>query len=149
MKRIDSLEVQSGEFTISHDRSRMQIDTILALLRRSSWAGSRTRETVVKSVENSLCYGTFHGKRQVGFARVVTDYCTFAYLADVYVDEEYRGRGLSKRMMEQIMAHPDLKNLRRFVLATFDAHSLYAQYGFEPLSAEEREMFMQIKKDGI
>ena len=91
----------------------------------------------------------YHGSRQVGFARLVTDYATFAYLCDVFIDEEFRGKGLSKWMMECIMTNPDLSQLRRFTLATKDAHGLYVKFGFQPLSVEENRRFMSILKDGV
>jgi GNAT superfamily N-acetyltransferase len=91
----------------------------------------------------------YENKKQIAFARVVTDYSTYAYLCDVFVDENYRGRGLSKWMMERMMKNPDLATLRRFTLATKDAHGLYEKFGFRPLSAEENRRFMSILKDGI
>lgn len=136
-------------FFISNDKSKLNIDTIHGFLSRSHWAANRKRETIVKSIEHSLCYGVYQENRQVGFARLVTDYCTYAYLCDVFVDEEYRGRGLSKWLMECIMENPDLGQLRRFTLATKDAHGLYEKFGFKPLSDEEQRRFMSVLKDGI
>lgn len=136
-------------FTITTDKSKLSLDTVCAFLSRSHWAANRKRHTVAKSIENSLCYGVFWEDRQVAFARIVTDYCTYAYLCDVFVDEEYRGRGLSKWMMECIMSNPDLAELRRFTLATKDAHGLYEQFGFKSLSAEESRRFMSILKDNV
>ncbi len=102
-------------------------------------------EAVLSSIEHSLCYGVYYESKQIGFARVITDYVTFAYLADVYILEEHRGKGLSKQLMETIIAHPRLQGLRRFVLATRDAHALYEKYGFRALSKPER--WMEIFKD--
>ena len=116
---------------------------------RSYWAAKRTKETVEKSIQNSLCFGVFSGDRQVAFARIVTDYCTFAYLCDVFVDEEFRGRGISKWIMEKIMAYPSLQGLRRIALATKDAHGLYSQYGFKPMSEDEQLKFMVIRNDTV
>lgn len=126
----------------------MDVDTIHGFLRRSYWAQNRSRETVAKSLENSLCYGIFEGDRQVAFARVVTDSCTFAYLCDVFVDESYRGRGLSKRLLDAILAAPELATLRRFLLATTDAHGLYERYGFKRLTEAECGRFMSILYEG-
>jgi GNAT superfamily N-acetyltransferase len=104
-------------------------------------------ELVERSIANSLCFALFDGERQVGFARVVTDRATFAYLCDVYVLEECRGRGLGKWLVEEVGAHPDLQGLRRFVLVTKDAHSLYASLGFQPLAKPAG--FMEIAVPGI
>lgn len=136
-------------YLLSADRSKLNIDAICGFLGRSHWAANRKRSTIVKSIENSLCYGIYHESRQVAFARLVTDYATYAYLCDVFVDEEHRGRGLSKWMMGRIMENPDLAELRRFTLATKDAHGLYEKFGFKALSEEERRRFMSILKDGI
>ncbi len=122
-----------SELEISTERARQDVDAIHAYLTRSYWAEGITRERVAKSLERSLCFGLFDGARQVGFARVVTDAATFAYLADVYVLEEYRGCGLGKRLIDAVRAHPDLADLRRFVLWTRDAHGLYEQFGFARL----------------
>ena len=118
---------------ICTDRERQDVDAIHAYLSRSYWAAGITRERVARSIDRSLCFGLFDGARQIGFARVVTDATTFAYLADVYVLEEYRGQGLGKRLVEAVRAHPDLADLRRFVLWTRDAHGLYERYGFARL----------------
>jgi GNAT superfamily N-acetyltransferase len=122
-----------SELEISTERSRQDVDAIHAYLTRSYWAEGITRERVAKSLERSLCFGLFDGARQIGFARVVTDAATFAYLGDVYVLEEYRGSGLGKRLIDAVRAHPDLADLRRFVLWTRDAHGLYEQFGFTRL----------------
>ncbi len=142
-------EFTKDDFFLSNDKSRLDVDTIHAFLSRSHWAANRKRETVAKSIEHSLCYGIYHDQRQVAFARLVTDYCTYSYLCDVFVDESYRGRGLSKWMMGCIMDNPDLAQLRRFTLATKDAHGLYEKFGFKPLTGEEQRRFMSILKDGI
>jgi GNAT superfamily N-acetyltransferase len=121
---------------VSTDRARLDVAAIHAELARTYWAADISRERVAKSLEGSLCFGLFDGKRQIGFARVVTDSATFAYLCDVYVVESYRGRGLGKQLMTAVCAHPDLQDLRRFVLWTRDAHGLYEQFGFERLRDE-------------
>ena len=139
-------EFREGHYTISTSHARLQVDVIHAFLRRSHWAPRRTRETVVKSIANSLCYGVYDDQTQaqVGFARVVTDYCTFAYLCDVFVDEGHRGKGLSKWLMTCIVQHPELQGLRRFMLATKDAHSLYTSFGFQTGDAKK---VMEILKE--
>jgi GNAT superfamily N-acetyltransferase len=142
-------EFTKDDFLLSNDKSRLDVDTIHGFLRRSHWAANRKRETVVQSIHHSLCYGIYHHQRQVAFGRLVTDYCTYAYLCDIFVDEAYRGRGLSKWMMSCIMENPDLSDLRRFTLATKDAHGLYEKFGFKPLSAEDQRRFMSILKDNV
>ena len=129
-------------YDISADPGRLQPDAIHAYLVRSYWSPGVPRAVVDRAIANSLCFGIYvaASNKQVGFARVVTDKATFAYLADVYVLEEHRGQGLSKRLVATIQAHPDLQGLRRFMLATADAHGLYAQFGFKPLAAPERVM---------
>ncbi len=141
------MTVQKEAYTISTDKARLDIAYIHAFLRTSYWAENIPVETVRKSIEGSLCFGVYEGSRQVGFARVVTDCATFGYLADVFIDADRRGRGLSKWLMETIMQHPGLQGLRRFMLATRDAHGLYAQYGFTPLGLPER--WMNIHKPGL
>jgi len=130
----------TSEYEISCDKGRLDIDAIHAFLERSYWSPGIPRNVVQGAIANSLCFGVYHGATQVGFARVVTDKATFAYLADVYVLETHRGRGLGKKLVGFIMAHEDLQGLRRFILATRDAHSLYSQFGFRPLAMPERLM---------
>ncbi|HYL57392.1 MAG TPA: GNAT family N-acetyltransferase [Candidatus Acidoferrales bacterium] len=130
----------AGRFLISTDRSKLDLDAIHRFLTRSYWAAGIPRATIERSVENSLCFGVYDGRLQIGFARVISDFATFAYVADVYIDEHYRERGLGKELMASIMAHPDLQGLRRWSLATRDAHGLYAQFGFAPLENPERMM---------
>ena len=142
-------EYTKGDFLLSTDKKRLDVDAICGFLARSHWAANRKRQTIVKSIENSLCYGVYHGDCQVAFARLVTDYATYAYLCDVFVDESYRGRGLSKWIMDCIMKNDDLSSLRRFTLATKDAHSLYEKFGFKPLSHEEQRRLMSILKEGV
>jgi len=135
------MESQNGEFTISTDRSRLQLDVIQAFMSEESyWAKSRTLEQTRTAIENSICFGVYEGERQIGFARVVSDQATFAYLGDVFILNEFRGRGLSKWLMETIVSHPDLQGLRRWLLATRDAHGLYSQFGFGSLRFPERWM---------
>ena len=128
-------------------RARMDLAMIYAFLSQDSyWAKNIPRETVERAIANSLCFGAFDGDTQVGFARVITDYATFAYLADVFVLPSHRGRGIAKQIMEAIAMHPELHGLRRWHLVTRDAHALYAQFGFEPIDAPERHM-MKVRKN--
>ena len=132
---------------ITTDRSRMDVDTIHRYLSEESyWAAGIPRDVVQRSIESSLCFGAFDDGAQVGFARVITDFATFAYLADVFVLPSHRGRGISKQILEAVLSHPDLRGLRRWHLVTRDAHGLYAQYGFAPLDAPERHMGKVAKK---
>ena len=136
-----------GEFRITTDPAELDIAAIHAALTRQYWSVGIPFETVERAVKNSLCFGILHGREQVGLGRVISDFATFAYLADVYVLEAYRGRGLSKWMMECVMAHPKLQGLRRFCLATSDAHGLYAQFGFTLIPNEGR--WMEINRPKI
>ena len=120
-----------SHLNISSDKAELDVPAIHHFLStQSTWAIGIPLATVQRAIEHSLCLGGYIDGRQVAFARVVSDYATFAYLVDVYVLEEYRGRGYSKRLMDAVMAHPDLQDLRRFMLATSTAHDLYARYGF-------------------
>ena len=134
------LSWQKDGFTIITDTSKMDIDVIHGYLSRSYWAQGIPRTIVEKSMEGSLCFAVLQDNRQVGFARVITDKATFGYLADVFILEEYRGKGLSKWLMEIILGHPELQNFRRFLLSTRDAHGLYRQFGFEDLVSPENWM---------
>jgi GNAT superfamily N-acetyltransferase len=136
-----------GEFEISTDPARVDVRTVHEFLTHSYWARGIPLETVQRSIANSLCFGIYHATGQVGFARVISDRATFCYLADVFVVELYRGRGLSKWLMECIMGHPDLQGVRRWMLATQDAHGLYRQYGFTELKAPKR--WMEIHRPDI
>jgi GNAT superfamily N-acetyltransferase len=133
-------EWRRGEFAISTDRSRIDLDAVHAFLAASYWAHGIPRSVLAKSIEHSLCFGLYDGDRQIGFARVVTDRATFAYLADVYVLEDYRGRGLGSWMIECVQAHPELQGLRRWVLLTRDAHALYRRAGWTGVAKPERYM---------
>ena len=122
-----------SSYEISCDKSRLDIDSIHGFLTQSYWSFGVPREIVERAIENSLCFGVFQQQQQIGFARLITDKATFAYLADVYVLPEHRGNGIAKRLMAHVMRHPDLQGLRRMLLSTRDAHSLYARFGFGPL----------------
>lgn len=140
-------ECHFAEFVVTTDPVRLDLHVVHKVLSESYWAKDVPREVVARSVRNSLCFGLFKDKGQVGFARVITDYATFAYLADVFILEPYRGRGLGKFLMECIMQHPMLQGLRRWTLATRDAHGLYAQFGFKPLANPDR--FMELHNPDV
>jgi len=137
---VDYLLRERDEFFVSTDPARLDIDAVHAFLASSYWAMGIPRAVVERAIAGSICFGLFHGQRQIGFARVITDRATFAYLADVYVLEDHRGRGLARWLIETVIAHPDLRGLRRFVLVTRDAHGLYEQFGFTPLAKPENYM---------
>ncbi|HTW59385.1 MAG TPA: GNAT family N-acetyltransferase [Terriglobales bacterium] len=149
------IEQRRGEFVVSTDPARLDLDMIHGFLTNCYWCRGIPREVVHRSIEHSLCFGVYDvggespllaksarsgAPAQVGFARVVSDFATVAYLGDVFVLESHRGRGLSKWMMECIMQHPALQGLRRWILLTRDAHGLYSQFGFTPVKAPERYM---------
>ena len=134
-------DTADNEFMISTDKSKLDIAVVHNYLcNESYWAKNITIDIVKKSIEKSFCFGLYHLNNQVGFARVITDHATFGYLADVFILENYRGKGLSKLMMKSIMFHPELQGLRAWMLATRDAHTLYAQFGFNALDNPERFM---------
>jgi len=161
--RIDAetvIEHRRGEFVISTDRECLELDVVYGFLTNCYWAKGIPREIVARSIEHSLCFGIYYesprlakdarpfgaaqskheAPMQVGFARVVSDFATFAYLGDVFVLESYRGRGLSKWLMECVVQHPALQDLRRWILLTRDAHRLYSRFGFTPVKVPERYM---------
>lgn len=132
-----NLEVRQHSLLISTDPTLLDVDAICVFLSRSYWANQRPRPRIEASLQHSLVFGVYDGGRQVGLARVVSDYATFAWLCDVFIDEAYRGRGIGKWLMATIVAHPDLQGLKRMLLVTQDAHGLYRQYGFIPLANPE------------
>ena len=135
------MEIERNGFIVSTDRSRLDIDVIHSFLSRESyWAANRSRQSTEIAIENSICFGLYKNSDQIGFARVVTDKATFAYLGDVFIVGGYRGRGLSKWLMEAVISHPELQGLRRWVLATRDAHELYRKFGFDELRFPDRWM---------
>ncbi len=140
-------EYTLGNCIVSTDPSKLDLKVIHGYLSRSYWAEEIPFETVKRSVEHSLCFGVYALGKQIGFARVISDYTTFAYLADVFILEEERGKGLSKFLMECILKHKELQGLRNFSLMTQDAHSLYVRYGFKNIPKPEN--FMAKKIDGI
>jgi len=151
MSNVRALQMQphitDGEYEITADKLRLDVATIHAYLTQSYWSPGVPRTVVERAIEGSLCFGVFHHGKQVGFARAVTDKATFAYLADVFILEPHRGKGLSKQLMEFVFAHPDLQGLRRFMLATKDAHGLYKQFGFMELSNPVR--FMELHRPHV
>jgi GNAT superfamily N-acetyltransferase len=157
LRSEDTVEHRCGEFLISTDRSRLDLDVVHGFLTHCYWAKGIPREVVARSIENSLCFGIYderdgksprlakdarHGApgAQVGFARVISDFATYAYIADVFVLESHRGCGLGKALMECMVQHPALQGLRRWNLSTLDAHGLYSQFGFTPPKWPERYM---------
>lgn len=133
---------------ISCDPGRIDVPLVHEFLRLSYWAEGRSLETVQRSIVNSLCFGAYLDARQIAFARVITDRAVFAYLADVFVVPEFRGRGVSKALMQAILSHPDLQTLRTFALGTRDAHDLYAKFGFEAIREPSRLMAKYGAGDG-
>jgi len=133
-------EYRKGEFSISTDRQQLDLDVVHGFLTDCYWAKGISREIVARSIENSLCFGLYADRKQIGFARVISDCATYAYIGDVFVLESFRGRGLGKWMMECIMQHPGLQGLRRWSLVTRDGHGLYSQFGFEPLKKPQNYM---------
>lgn len=136
------LETHRDQFTISTDPARLDMDTICDFLTRAYWANTRPRSRTERAFRHSLVFGLYDGDRQIGVARVVTDYSVFAYLCDVFIHEEYRAHGLGKWLLQTIMDHPDLREMRRWLLVTNDAHGLYKQFGFT--SIEDPEHWMQL-----
>ena len=127
-------------FTISTDHARLDLDAVYAFLSTSYWARDIPRDVMERSITHALPFGIYEGTRQVGFARVVSDRATVGYIGDVYVLDPWRGRGLSRWLMECVMAHPELQGFRRWILLTRDAHGLYEKYGFTPIAAPDRWM---------
>lgn len=127
-------------YTISTDSSRFDLEMVYDFLTHCYWAEGIPRDMVQRSVDNALCFGVFAEEKQVGFARVITDRATYAYIGDVFILESHRGRGLSKLLMKAIMEHPELQGFRRWSLVTDDAHGLYKQFGFRPVKNPEKYM---------
>lgn len=141
-------DISFGEYSISTDKSKLDIACIHDFLSNHSyWAKGIPAETVRQFIKHSLTFGVYYGNQQVGFARIISDYATFAYLADVFIVEAHRRKGLSKKLIAFILAQEELKGLRRIMLGTRDAHALYASFGFEPLN--KPEIFMQIHNPTI
>ena len=133
--------METENIEISTEKGRLDVEMIQRFLSEESyWAKTRTLDQTRAAIQNSLCFGVYVEDRQIGFARVVSDFATFAYVGDVFVLRDFRGHGVSKLLMETIVVHPDLQGLRRWLLATRDAHGLYAQFEFSPLKFPERWM---------
>ncbi|MEM1120408.1 MAG: GNAT family N-acetyltransferase [Bacteroidota bacterium] len=132
--------IKKGAFSISTDQAKLDYTTIHSYLKDAYWCKNIPMEIVQKSIKGSLCFGVYHRDKQVGFARVVSDFATFAYLADVFILPNYQGQGLGKFLIQTIMDYPDLQEIRTFSLATKDAHGLYTQFGFKPLAEPEKRM---------
>jgi GNAT superfamily N-acetyltransferase len=135
------MDCTRGRFSITCDPTSIDRVLVAEFLASSYWAKRIPAETVARSIEGSLCFALLEGTRQIGFARVISDRATIAYLADVFILPEYRGRGLGKWLIECVLSHPDLQGLRRWILGTRDAHGLYAKFGFTPL--EKPAVFME------
>jgi ribosomal protein S18 acetylase RimI-like enzyme len=142
-----AFEKSRESFRLTTDTAAMDLAAIHAYLTRSYWSEGIPKELVARAMAGSLCFGLLDGGRQVGFARVITDRATYAYLCDVYVLEEFQGRGLGTWMMQELMTHPDLQGLRRFSLVTRDAHGLYEKFGFGVL--ESAAGHMEIARPGL
>jgi GNAT superfamily N-acetyltransferase len=139
------LERNRAQFTISTDPSRLDVEAITEMLSRAYWAEGRTSAMISRYLQHSLTFGLYDNSRQIGMARVVSDYTTFAWLCDVIIHEDYRGQGLGKWLLDTVHSHPDLQGLKRWLLATRDAHNLYSQFGWIPLAEPGRWM---MKFDG-
>ena len=145
--RLSAFERSQDTFRITTDVAAMDLDAVHAYLTRSYWSEGISKELVARAMTGSLCFGLLDGRRHVGFARVITDRATYAYLCDVYVLDEYQGRGLGTWLMREVMTHPDLQGLRRFGLATRDAHGLYEKLGFTALANPSGHM--EIARPGM
>ena len=142
------MQPSNGEYIVSSDREKLDLPLIHKYLSTQAyWCLNIPFAILKRSVENSLCFGVYHGDRQVGFARIISDYATIAYLGDVFIIPEHRGKGLSKRLMETIMAHPDLQGLRRWILLTGDAHGLYRQFGWKPVA--NPDLYMELANPDV
>jgi GNAT superfamily N-acetyltransferase len=143
---MTELNITQGDFSISTDKSKLDINAIHDFLSTEAyWSLNIPKETVQTAIGNSLCFGMYENKKQIGFARVISDFATIAYLGDVYVLEGYRGKGLSKWLMETIMRHPNVQGLRRWILLTGDAHGLYRQYGWTDIADASKWMELHNK----
>ena len=139
------MQSEVNEYYVTTDNSKLDFDFIHDKITNSYWANGRTREAMKKVMENSLNFGLFHNEKQIGYARVITDYHTFSYLCDVIIDEDYRGKGLGKLLMDEVLNYPELKIMKRWLLFTRDAHGLYEQFGF--IKDDTPEKTMMLKKN--
>lgn len=138
------MEITWNQFVISDNKELLDVEVIKGFLSRSYWANKRPEERTLRSIENSVCYGVYEGRKQVGYARVVTDHATMYYLCDVFIDEDYRGMGIGKKLVESVITSDDYKDLVG-LLGTKDAHELYKQYDFEP----DTERYMRRMPDYV
>ena len=146
IESMKSMTIYKHEFCISTDKTKFDVDSIYEFLSQEAyWCHSIPREKVETSIQNSLCFGVFENEKQVGFARVVSDFSTIAYLGDVYILKADRGRGLAKWLLETIMNYPDLQGLRRWILLTADAHELYRQFGWSDIAEPHKWMELHNK----
>jgi GNAT superfamily N-acetyltransferase len=136
---IPPREYRRDDFEISTDPARLDVEAIHAVLTHSWWAAGVSKETVARSIRASLCFGVYHGSRQIGFGRVISDFATYAYICDDFIVEEFRGRGLGKWLMQTILSHPDLQGLRRWMLIAEDPR-IYSRFGFRPVQRPEIDM---------
>lgn len=145
---MNIITTTKGDFTISTDKSKLDLEVIHDYLANQSyWSKNIPKERIRKSIANALCFGIYYKDNQIGYAKVVSDFSTMAYLGDVFVLEDYRGQGLSKWLMETIMSHPELTGLRRWILLTSDAHELYKKFGWQPIASPEK--WMEIHRPDI
>jgi N-acetylglutamate synthase-like GNAT family acetyltransferase len=145
---MENIEQTFGEFFITTDKTKMDIVAIHDFLSKySGWSDNIPFEKVKISIENSLNFGLFHNDKQIGFARVISDFSTIAYLGDIYVLDNYRGQGLSKKLMESVMTHPSLQGLRRWILLTSTADWLYEKYGFNKIP--KPEIYMELYNPNV
>lgn len=145
---MNIITTTKGDFTISTDKSKLDLTVIHDYLANESyWSKNIPKERIRKSIANALCFGIYYKDKQIGYAKVVSDFSTMAYLGDVFVLEDYRGQGLSKWLMETIMSHPELTGLRRWILLTSDAHELYKKFGWQPIASPEK--WMEIHRPDI
>ena len=141
-------ESDAPKFIVSTDKSMLDISLISSFLSKTYWAKGRPRSVVEKSIKNSLCFGLYKEDKQIGFARVITDYAIFAYLADVFVIEKFRGQGAGKKLLHEILNYPELSGIKKWMLATADAQDLYSKFGFIPLKTPDKYMeFTPSKKE--
>jgi GNAT superfamily N-acetyltransferase len=134
------MSFSADDFIVSSDKSKLNVDVVYEFLTNSYWAAGRSREAVEKTINSSICFGIYNGNDQAGYARVLTDYITIAYIADVFVLEKFRGIGLGKKLIGSILSYPGLEGVKKWMLATNDAHGLYSQFGFKSLSRPEKYM---------
>lgn len=143
---MNDLTVYKDDYCISTDKTKLDLDAIHAFLStKAYWSINIPKEKVERAIRNSLCFGVYYHQKQIGFGRVISDYTNIAYLGDVYIEEAYRGKGISKWLIETIMGHPDLQGLRRWILLTADAHSLYSRFGWKEIADPTKWMELHNK----